>query len=661
LSPDIAAIPLADYDPGTMDRLPALRAEGSAAPARWGRLGWTLLLLGLVVWQACMTLGLFGEERPWERVLDDEPVLSGRHPLHLYHGYLGAWSLWHTGSACCYDPAFQAGYPKTPVFDSGSRPAEFFLALAGGTYNPAAYKIGLAVCCMLVPVLLIVAARGAGLGLAGTFLATAMGLLVWWGGPGRKALEAGDVDLYLAALAALAHAGLLLQFCRAASVDCWVGLLLTGCLGWYSHPLLYFVLSPLFLVYYVTVGTRHRHLPWHVALLATQAGALAINSFWLVDWVTYWWIRSPLRHSPVTLQHRTLHTIWDAPVWGGPADRALAVVILGSALLGVVLFHFGRQRAAARVLGLGAWGLWLLAVLGVSWEPLGRVGTHGLMVPALWFAAVPAAHAWVQVYRALGYLSGSALRAAVLAAVLLAGLGMALRDEVLTFVDRCSATTPLVIGLGPERAALKDSLLNYTTPDARILWEDRPTSRETPQWSVLLPHLTGRSFIGGLDAEADIEYTSLGLADHSLAGQPIDTWSAADLDAYCRRYNVGWVVCWSPAAVTRFRTWPAAREIAPVSDQGTGYLFAVGGQPHSFARKGQARLVHADCHHITFADVVPEAGKVLLSLHYQTGMRATPGRVQIEREEDATDSIPFIRLNISGGPVARVTLTWEDR
>jgi hypothetical protein len=643
-----------------MDRLPTLRAEGSAVPARRGWLGGMLLLL-LVAWQACMTLGLFGADAPWERVLDEAPVLSGRHPLHFYHGYLGAQALWLTGSSCCYDPAFQAGYPKTPVFDSGSRPAEFFLGVTGGDYSPAAYKVGLVVCCMLVPFLLILAGRGAGLGPAGTFLATCMGLLVWWGGPGRKALETGDLDLYLAALASLAHAGLLLQFDRSPSVRCWLGLLLTGCLGWFAHPLLYFALSPLFLVYYLTLGTRHRRLPWHVALLATQAGALAINAFWLVDWVAYWWIRSPLRHSPVTLQHRTLHTIWDAPVWGEPADRALAVAVLGSALVGVVMFHFGRQRAAARVFGLGAWGLWILAVLGVSWEPLGRVGTHGLMVPALWFACVPAAHAWTQAFRGLSYVSGSVWRAALVAVVLLAAAGIVMRDVVLAFVDRCTGTAPLVIGLGPERSALRDTLLTYTSPEARILWEDRPASREAPQWTVLLPHLTGRAFIGGLDPEADIEYVSAGLSDHFLAGEPIDSWTDAELEGYCRRYNVGWIVCWSSAAVERFRAWPGARPLTPVADQGAGYLFEVLRRPRSFAQKGQARLVHADCHHITLADVVPEDGRVVLSMHYQNGMRATPGRVQIEREQDALDPIPFIRLKIDGGPVARVTLTWEDR
>src|SRR4051794_23811064 len=46
-----------------------------------------LLLGGLFAWQGWMTLALFGPvETAWERLLDDRPVVSGRHPLHLYHG-----------------------------------------------------------------------------------------------------------------------------------------------------------------------------------------------------------------------------------------------------------------------------------------------------------------------------------------------------------------------------------------------------------------------------------------------------------------------------------------------------------------------------------------------------------------------------------------------
>src|SRR5262245_25154557 len=143
-----------------MERVAAL-ADGSAAPGRWTGPLSVLALLGLVAGQGWMTLGLFGRDDPWTPCLDDRPVVSGRHPLHLYHGSLGAQSFFDRGTLCCFDPSFCAGYPKTPVFDGGSRPAELFLILGGGTYQPAAYKVGLAVCWLLVPVVLFATGRGA--------------------------------------------------------------------------------------------------------------------------------------------------------------------------------------------------------------------------------------------------------------------------------------------------------------------------------------------------------------------------------------------------------------------------------------------------------------------------------------------------------------------
>src|SRR5262245_56393370 len=114
-----------------MDGAPDVRAEGSVATKFGIAALWIVVLLGLIGWQGWMTLTLFGRERPWEQLLDDQAIMSGRHPLHLYHGYLGARAFRERGTLCCYDPAFYAGYPKTPVFDSGSRPAELFLTLAG--------------------------------------------------------------------------------------------------------------------------------------------------------------------------------------------------------------------------------------------------------------------------------------------------------------------------------------------------------------------------------------------------------------------------------------------------------------------------------------------------------------------------------------------------
>jgi len=612
-----------------------------------------------------MTLGLFGPESPWERLLDDQPILSGRHPLHLYHGYLGAWSFQHTGRFSCYDHAFQAGYPKTPVFDSGSRLAELLLAACGGEYRPAAYKIGLATASLLVPWLLLLACRGAGLSGPGAVLATAAGLLVWWSEPGRKALEAGDLELLLAALAALAHTGLLLQFDRAPGFGVWLGLLLTGAFGWFAHPLLFPMLLPLLLIYYLSVGVRHARFGWHLALFASETAAIGVNLFWLTDWVSYWWLRSPFPRASGMLRHRTFQTIWESSLWGGTADRDLAVVLLGSALVGVCVFNQSQRRAAARLLGLGALSLGVLAILGIAWEPLGRVGTAGLLVPALWFAAVPAAHAWVQSYRLLRHLMRGPWRAALVCGLLLATAAAFARDTLTAIGERCAHAAPLRIGLGPEQRALVDTLLQHTRAEARILWEERPATRAASRWTALLPLLTKRTFIGGLDPDAGIEHIQAGLIDGMLEGREgrhIAKISDADLLAYCKRYNVGSVVCWSPEAVARFRAWTGAEEVAQVADEGTGYLFRIRGHTPSLALAGQARLLHADAHHLTFADVVPDLnGLVVLSLHYQPGMRVAPGRVQVEPcVAYAHDPVRFVRLRMAS-PVARLTLMWEDR
>ena len=171
-----------------MDTKPT-KVEGLTPSVFWDHPFWNVILLGLVIWQGWMTLTLFGTDRPWEHLFSSEPIVSGKHPLHLYHGYLGAYSFYATGSLCCYDPNFQAGYPKTPVFDGGSRPGELFLILAGGYYRPVAYKIGLALCCLAVPLLLSLGARAAGLSRGAATLSTLVGLMIWWGTPCREAYK----------------------------------------------------------------------------------------------------------------------------------------------------------------------------------------------------------------------------------------------------------------------------------------------------------------------------------------------------------------------------------------------------------------------------------------------------------------------------------------
>ena len=638
-----------------MDAPDARPADGSADRTASPSL-WPLAWLALLAWQLWLTLGLFGDQ-PLAALADDRPVVVGTHPQNLYLGALGASSLVERGYTTVYDPANLAGYLKTPIFD-GSRLAELFLLLGGGAYQPAAYKIGLVVVCLLVPILLIVACRGAGLDQPTTVLATALGQLVWWGPLGRGALEAGDSEMLLGALAGLAHVGCLIAFHRQPSVPVWIGLLLTACLGWFLQPLLFPIALPILLGYYLSVGVKHDFLTWHVAFWLAEQGAVVVNLYWLIDWVGYWWLRSPLPSAAsAILAHRTFANVWNAPLWGGPADRMLTVCLMVSALAGVIILNQTRQRPAARLLAMGAAGAFTLALLGVSWEPLGQVGTAALLAPALWFAALPAAHAWIYLARKL-FSAGKPGRIGLVLLLGLVALGFAaMSDTVACLGGRCAYAQPLALGLNADRQDIVDKLIGHTDGSARILWEDRPLARTDSRWAALLPMLTGRTFLGGLDPDGFIEPSSACLNHLSREGRPIASWRDHDLDAYCKRYHIGWIVAWSPAVIERFAAWPGVEKLEPVRDDVDGWLFRVK-QPGSFAIKGKAELVEATPRYITLKGVEPDAGVVVLSLHYQAGMRVSPGRVQIEAEKTGDDFIGFVRLRLAE-PAARVTITWQ--
>ena len=94
-------------------------------------------------------------------------------------------------------------------------------------------------------------------------------------------------------------------------------------------------------------------------------------------------------------------------------------------------------------------------------------------------------------------------------------------------------------------------------------------------------------------------------------------------------------------------------------DDGNGQLFRIRRQ-HSYALTGSAQWLLADVQRVVLGDVIPYKGRVVLSLHYQTGMRVTPGRIQLEADQTSPDAIPLVRLLLDD-PAARVTITWQKR
>ncbi|MBL8868083.1 MAG: hypothetical protein KF873_04715 [Gemmataceae bacterium] len=622
---------------------------------------WLLAIVALAIGQAGLAYQLFGGP---VGLRDDRPVVAGRHPLHFYHGMLGADTLRQRAGTSCYDPNFQAGYPKTPVFDGGCRPVELLLALFPADAGPRAYKLGLFWGCILVPFVFALAARGAGLTVAGSTLAAALGCAVWWSPTVRDLLDDGHLDFLIAGLASVCFVAWLARYQRDPGLTAWCVVAFASLVGWFGHPVVWIGLAPIVGLYYLAAAPRHG-LAWHLGLFGTILFGLLPNLNWLWDWSKFWWLRQP-----------SVDDIAPLPTWGavvdswaghakllGPAPFGWPLVAVG--FLGCVRWLREGRRGVAALFLLTASFAFFIARLGTVWSPLsnGEADRAAALVVAL--ATIPAA-GWFAAWGRKSKIE-TALALGAVGAVLAFGWGGPAVDPARKPLNL--RIEPLALGLSADQQELVRGLGERTTPAARILMEETPTGEAGWNWTALLPWLTQRAYLGGLDPDAKFEHAFCRLRGDTLNGRRLVDWTDAELEEFARRYNVGWVVARSPAARDRWQRVTFAREVARYKDGGDVRLFELD-RPRSFVLVGSANWDHADRRKIVLTDVVPvdapnpDGGPVPvkvvgLSLHYQAGLRAGPGVISIERDPDPYDPIPMLRLRVTG-PLSRVVISWEN-
>lgn len=605
---------------------------------------WVLVLCAIVAVQAWLTLQLFGHEEPLERLTNDAPILDGRHPLHYYHGLLGN-RIWHERQATtCYDPAFQAGYLKTPIFDGGSRPAEMFLFFGGPT--PASYKIGLVLCCLFPPLAFALAARGIQLSAGGACLAAVLGSTLWWSPPCRLLLETGDLDLLVGGICIPVYLSWLFRFGVTPGPLEWCVIAISATIGWYMQPLLMLGALPLSLLYHVWIFTSGR-LVWHISLLLANAIGLGINLFWLTDWLTHIGTYVPYggeetapRLWPSTFQN------WEAFIPADPVDLGIAAI----GLVGLLIM-LKRHSDAAWLFGLGIAVYVSAAGAGQLWPLLAEFGTHKVMSVGVWCAAIPCTYALMALSN--GFSTSTSVKpiGAIWLILSLLGVGWGLD------IPKRWEIIPLQIGLGDERQAIVQTIRESSTADGRILWEDRSEGSRLYGWTSLLPELTQRHFLGGLTPDQCIDHLYARLHDGKLMNRPINEWSDQELARVFEHYNVTRIVAWTPECRLRFANHRGLKPLAELKNGGV--IYGVDRRP-SYFLKGSGTITQMDWKRIALADLKPnEDGIVVLSLHYHHQWRVTPGYIVIEKDIDIHDPIPMLRLRLPE-PVERVTLTWQS-
>jgi hypothetical protein len=613
------------------------------------------MAFALTALQFTLSLQLYGPSDPWAAVVSDAPIVSGRHPLHFDHAALGARAWHEAGDFSSFDPAFQAGYPKTAVYDGGARPMELAAVAAAGGLSPAAYKLAVLACSSLLPAGFWLAAGLLALGHWTRVSAYAIGVLVWWTEPGRRLLEFGDLNAMTLTVVTVLHLTALARYHARPGPLAWSVLFLTAVAGWYVNPTTWAGVSFLAGGYWLGVGRRHG-AAWQVGFAAAQGGAVTIMLPWVVDWVRYWWVYLPFRLPPSP--GRDWWTCATSALSSAATiDRlAYAALVLAGLVGSIGRLAGGRHRTAAWLF-LIAGGVLASAAAGLLWQPLRPFGDGQFLFAAAGLAVVPAAHAlgagaaWLCASAGRGRFGFVLAVLSAAAAVACHQRGMVTATGVADWGPR-----PLELGLPAPAEAFARWARRSTTAEARILWEDRPGAADAG-WTVLLARQAHRAFLGGLDADADLEHGFMTLKNGVLAGRPIGLWSDEELEGYCRRYNVGWVGCATDQARERFARFALAEPLPPPPGWDGRAFFAVR-RPLGFLLKGTARELTLEPRRVVLADVTPENGEVLVSLHYQHCWRARPAWIKVEPEPDPYDPIPLLRLR-TAGPVARITLTWD--
>jgi hypothetical protein len=609
---------------------------------------WLLILSLLLVGQGWLSLRLFGT---WENALirlgDDSPLIDGRHPLHYYHGSIGNKKFLEKRTTSCYDPAYQAGYLKTPIFDSGCRPAELAFLLGGRGH--AIYKLSVFVYCLLTPVAFTLAGRGSGLNAAGSVLAGMLGTVMFWSEPAQVLLLKGHLDLLLAGLCAPVFLGWTAAFGRTPRPACWLMMTFAGALGWYFSPLVMLCLLPIFFLYQFWVFTKHCWI-WHLAMLASAGTAVIVNHSWLQEWWEHISIYAPFggETEPPSKWPSALRE-WDAFLPSDPVDLGLGVI----GLVGLMIM-LGKHARHAWLFALGTLTFATAGAMGRLWPLAYELGTQKLSLVCVWCLAIPAAYALAVLAINIGQGTGYRFLGFVwlLAGAIVITLGFDLHI-------RLGQYHPFTIGLGSEREHLVQAIREHAPKNGRVLWEDRTQTHKDFGWTSLLSDLTDRHFLGGLAPDGCIDNMFVRLVDGRLAGMPIGRVSDEELSRFFHRYNITLIVAWTAESQARLSQHPLVHKVMDVSDQGNGILFRVE-RPPRFFLSGKGEVLQADWQRLALGELEPdEHGEVIISWHYDPNFRVSPSYVRIEKDLDKNDPVPLLRLKLPG-PVVRVTLTWNN-
>lgn len=588
-----------------------------------------------------------------------EPIAFDDYALQYYYGQLGARLLRETGVTWGYDPNFMAGYPKNPLYYPSSKLYELSLfgqSLVGRRDTARAFNLTVFALVASLPLLAFAAARIWRMPpfecIGVVAMSTVPHTLVPMAGFYSIMEAAGMIPYVFAASLSLVVVALFDRWLSTGGRATATALLLTAPLLFASHPTAAVLcVVPVACLY--TARFRRTGRAGHTVAWGSVVAIVGLNSIWWTGLLLY------AGHADVGDFYTEGGKDHFAPGggWRAPFESSVpapALLTLVPPLFGVVgLYSWWREGRRDRLLVFGPQILFLFVVsfygvhLGLS-----AIGPARITLALGLYLFFPAAHGLSVLIAAAVRIARRHLRpplrvaAGAVVAVGVAGLAsqlQATRPYSLPDLETRERTTDLGRGL-------LRWLSLHTHDGARLLHEE--TDRLSHRYygshlPALIPLVAGVPLANGPAPHALVKSNHLRFIAGTFLGHPIARVSRPEVARHLALYNVGWVLCWSPASVRYFERHPRTERIARY-DKFT--LFEVAGTPSWFVRgTGQVR---AAPNRIELTDVVADEGVAVLKYHWLATLRSDPPR-ELRPVSLLDVPVPFVSV---ADPPAELTI-----
>lgn len=183
----------------------------------------------------------------------------------------------------------------------------------------------------------------------------------------------------------------------------------------------------------------------------------------------------------------------------------------------------------------------------------------------------------------------------------------------------------------------------YHGEEGRLLMEDSRHPHHVYWGShlpAILPLLTGREVVSPPLPQLELHVATIEFLDGKLAGKPIGLLPVESFMEYLDRYNVRWIICFSPQAIRYLERLP--KPYLHREDVIGPFVCYKVNRPSNFFLKGSGK-VSAQFNRLSLKQVKADGDEVILKYHWVPVCRTVPER-PIGREPLEGDPLGFIRI-----------------